>query len=148
MNTQLYLGNIVAEPKGEASNRDALSFLCGYVCMYIHRLRNAILCLCMYIRNACTIQFHARVCMSVMLCTIEWPKCAPGDNYGPGLLPGLCGLFLMEEHNHKCFKSLPRSLRMAYDFRNDLKIHVNVCRVCYPSNEQGRGREEWREETK
>ena len=59
---------IMAEPKGEASNRDALSFRVGmYVCMYIHRLRNAILCLCMYIHNACIIQSYARICMSVML---------------------------------------------------------------------------------
>ena len=58
---------IIAEPKGKGSNRDALSFRMG---MYIHSLRNAILCLCMYIRNACTIQSYARVCISVMLVQI------------------------------------------------------------------------------
>ena len=88
--------------------------------MYIHRLCIAILSLCMYVRNACAIQSNARVCMSVTLRTIEWPKCAPGDNYGPGLLPGLCGPYLMEEHDHKRFKSLPRSLRIAYDFSDTL----------------------------
>ena len=36
---------IIAELKGEASNRDALSFRVG---MYICSLCNAILCLCMY----------------------------------------------------------------------------------------------------
>ena len=79
-------------------------------------------------------QFLACVCISAMLvqynpmlayvypsrlcnyCTIQWPKCAPRDDYGPGLLPVLCGPYLMEEHGHKCFKSLPRSLRIAYDF--------------------------------
>ena len=149
MNIQLYLGNIVAEPKGEASNCDALSFLRGYVCMYIRRLRNAILCLCMYIRNACTIQFHARVCMSVTLCTIEWPKCAPGDNYGPDYCLACVARFLWKNTTTSVSSpGLPRSLRMAYNFRNDLKIYLNVYRVCYPSNKQGRGREEWREETR
>ena len=104
--------------------------------MYIRRLRNAILCLCMYIRTACTIQSLAHVCMSVTLCTIEWPKWAHGDNYGPGLLPGLCGLYPMEEHDHKRFKSLPHSLRIAYDFSDALKIHLNVWRVCCPLNDQ------------
>ena len=45
-------------------------------------------------------------------------------------------IFSMEEHNHKRLKSLPHSLCIAYDFRNDLKIHLNVCRVCCPLNEQ------------
>ena len=35
----------------------------------------------------------------------------------------------MEEHNHKRFKSLPHSLRIAYDFRSNFKIHLNVCRL-------------------
>ena len=39
----------------------------------------------------------------------------PGDDYGPRLLPGLCGSYFMEEHNHKCFKPLPRSLRIVYE---------------------------------
>ena len=35
--------HIIAEPKGEATNRDALSFrVCIYVCMYV----------CMYIRHS------------------------------------------------------------------------------------------------
>ena len=42
-------------------------YVCMYACRYIRRLRNAILCLCMYIRNACAIQSYARVCMSVTL---------------------------------------------------------------------------------
>ena len=50
----------------------------------------------------------------------------------------LRGPYYMAEHNHmyKRFKSLHRSLRIAYDFRNDLKIHLNVYRVCCPWNEQ------------
>ena len=63
--------------------------------------------------------------MFVMLvqlyCAIQWPKCAPRDNYGPRL-PGLCGPYLMKEHNHKRFKSLPRSLCITCDFSNALKI--------------------------
>ena len=55
-------------------------------------------------------------------------------------LPGPClrGPYYMAEHNHmyKRFKSLHRSLRIAYDFRNDLKILLNVYRVCCPWNEQ------------
>ena len=47
---------LIAEPKGEASNRDALSSpVCMYVCTYIRNLRNCILCLRMYIGNACAI---------------------------------------------------------------------------------------------
>ena len=38
-----------------------------WACTYICSLRNAILCLCMYIRNACAIQSYARVCISVTL---------------------------------------------------------------------------------
>ena len=71
----------------------------------------------------------AYVCPSRLhnYCTIQWPKCVPGDDYGPGLLPDLCGPYLMEEHNHKCFKSLPCSLRIVYDFSDALKMHLNVC---------------------
>ena len=36
---------LVPKPKGETSSHDALLF-CG-VCMYVHRLCNAIQCLCM-----------------------------------------------------------------------------------------------------
>ena len=57
-------------------------------------------------------------------------------DYGLGLLPGLCGLYLIEEHNHKRFKSLGCSLRIAYDFSDALKTHLNVCRVCCPLNDQ------------
>ena len=67
-------------------------------------------------------------------------KMCPVDNYGPGLLPGLGGPYLMQEHDHKRFKSLPRSLRIAYDFSDALKIHLNVCRVCCPLNDQIRYR--------
>ena len=98
--------------------------------MYISRLRNTILCLCMYICNACAVQSYARLCMSVtvvqLLCNSVAKMC-PGDDYGPGLLPGLCGPYLMKEHNHKCFKSLPRSLRIAYDFNDALKIMFAEC---------------------
>ena len=50
--------------------RCRFAWICMYVCMYIHKLHNAILCLCMYIRNTCAIQSYARVCMSVTLCTM------------------------------------------------------------------------------
>ena len=87
-----------------------------YTCVCnLQRLRNTILCLRMYV--SCLRNY----------CAIQWPKCAPGDNYDPGLLPGLCGPYLMEECNHKCFMSLPRSLSIAYDFRDAFKIHLNVC---------------------
>ena len=84
---------LISELKGEASNRGALCFawVCTYVCMYIRRLRNAILCLRMYIRNACAIQSYACVCMSVTLAQLlcnSVAKMCPGDDYGPGLLPG------------------------------------------------------------
>ena len=116
MNTQLSLGNIFAELKGEASNRDAISFRMGmYVCIF----------------TDCAMQFYACVCISatlaqynpmlVYVCPSHFAQSSgqnvpPRDNYGPGLLPGLCDLYLMEEHDHKRFKSLPRSLRIAYDF--------------------------------
>ena len=72
----------------------------GYVRMYVYpqRLCNTILCSCMYVCHACTtiVQFSGQ----------------NGD--GPGMitvpdycLAGLCGLYLMEEHNHKYIKSLP-----------------------------------------
>ena len=63
-------------------------------------------------------------CFAQCLCNNK-SKCALGDDYGPGLLSCLCGPYLMEEHNHKHFKSLPRSLHIAYDFSNTLKIHLN-----------------------
>ena len=115
-----------------------------YVCMYMYVCTS----------TDCAMLFYACVCVSAMLaqynpilayvclsclhtyCAIQWPKYAPGDDYGLRLLPGLCGLYLMEEHNHKCFKYLPRSLRIAYDFSDALKIHLNVCRVCCPLNDQ------------
>ena len=50
----MYALVIIAKLKGKAWNHDALSFHVG---MY----------LCMYIRNACTIQSYARECISVML---------------------------------------------------------------------------------
>ena len=88
----------IAEPKGEASNRDALLFCVGmYVCMYIRRLGNATLCLCMYIRNACAIQSYARVCISVTLGQLlrnSVAKMCPEDDYGLGILPGLCDSYL------------------------------------------------------
>ena len=76
---------LIAEPKGEASKRDALWFRVGmYVC----------------ISAACTMQFYACVCISATLvqynpmlvyvypsrlhnaCTTTRSKCAPGDNCG------------------------------------------------------------------
>ena len=69
-------------------------------------------------------------------CTIQWPKCAPGDDYGPEILPGLCGPYLMEEHNHKHFTSLPRLLRIAYDFSDAFKspyiMHDSIPPLCHP----------------
>ena len=42
----------------------------------------------------------------------------------------------LEKHNHKLFKYMPRSVRIAYDFSNAFKIHFNVCQVCCPLNDQ------------
>ena len=64
--------------------------------------------------------------------TIQWQKCVPGDDYCPGLLLRLCGPYLMEEHNYKRFKSLPRSLRIAYDFSDTLKIHLKFVELSFP----------------
>ena len=106
---------------------------------------------CMYvcISADCAMQFYAYVCISATFaqynpllayvwpsrlrnyCTIQWPKCARGR-----LLPGLCGPYLMEEHNRKRFNSLPRSLRITYNFSDALKTHLTVCRVCCPFNNQ------------
>ena len=73
------------------------------VYVYLQHLCNAILCSRMYVRRACAtiVQFSGQN--------------VPGDHY--------C---LKEEHNHmyKRFKSLPRSLHIAYDFCNALKIHL------------------------
>ena len=60
----LYTGSIlyiefIAEPKGEASNCDALSFRVGMY-VYPQRLCNPILCLCMYIRHACAMLVQQR----------------------------------------------------------------------------------------
>ena len=108
-------GRIIAEPKGEASNCDALSFRVDmYVC--IRRLCNAIPCLCMYIRNACAIQSYARLCMSVTLAQLlcnSVAKMCYGDDYSPALLPGLCDPYLMEKHDPQAFQSLPCSLRIV-----------------------------------
>ena len=98
--------------------------------MYIRRLHNAIQCLYMYICNACAIQSYACVCMSVILAQLlhnSVAKMCPGDDYSPRLLPGPCDPYLMEEHNHKHFKSLPRSLHIAYNFSNALKLHLSYC---------------------
>ena len=81
---------MIAELNGEASNHDALSFhvmyVCMYVCMYIRSLRNAILCLCVCIRNACAIQSYVHVCISVMLCAMlaqqQGQNVPRGDNCG------------------------------------------------------------------
>ena len=52
----LRISHVIAEPKGEASNRDALSFHVGmYVCMYV------------CISADCVMQFYACVCTSVTL---------------------------------------------------------------------------------
>ena len=120
---------IVAEPKGEASNRDALSFRVGmYVCISADCAMQFYSCVCISATLAqYNPMFAAYVCPSRLCnyCTIQWPKCA-WDDYDPGLLPGLCGQYLMEEHNHKRFKSLPRSLRIAYDFSDAMKTHLNA----------------------
>ena len=40
--------------------------LCMYVCMYVYpHLHNAILCLCMYVHNACAI--HSYVCICIII---------------------------------------------------------------------------------
>ena len=60
-----------------------------YVYMYIRSLRNVILCLYMYIRNACTIQSYVRVCMSVTLCAMLVQQ--QGQNVPRGNDCGLTG---------------------------------------------------------
>ena len=54
----------------------------AWVCMCIRSLHNAILCLCMYICNACTIQSYAHVCISVtlaqLLCDLVAKMCPWG----------------------------------------------------------------------
>ena len=71
-----------------------------------------------------------------MLAYVCPSRFAPGYNYGPGLLPGLCGPYLIEEHDQKRFKSLLHSLHISCDFSDALKIHLNDCRVCCPLNDQ------------
>ena len=68
-------------------------YVCMYVCMYVYVylqcLGNTILCSRMYVCHACT-----------TIAQLSGQNVPPGDDYGPGLLPGLCGLYFMEEHNH------------------------------------------------
>ena len=110
---------------------------------------------CMYacISADCAMQFYACVCISATLaqsnpmltyvcpsclgnyCAIQWPKCAPGTITAPEYCLA-CVTRILEEHNHRFFKSLSRSLRIAYNFSNALKIHLTVCRVCCPLNNQ------------
>ena len=84
----MYLHKVFAEPKGEASNCDVLSFrVVMYVCMYVYpqlaqcnsmlvhvypqHLHNTILCLRVYVHHA--------LCNA---CATMRPKCAPGDDCG------------------------------------------------------------------
>ena len=64
--------------------------------------------------SATLAQYNARtctyICISVTLAQLlrnSVAKMCPGGDYGPGLLPGLRGSYLMEKHNHKRFQSLP-----------------------------------------
>ena len=133
---------LVAKPKDEASNRDALSFCMGmYVCMYVylqivqcnsmlvyvylHCLRNTILCSCMYIRHAYTITqlLHnsvAKMCPRGRLrpWTTAWPVWPV--SYG--------------RTQPQAFQ-VPAPL-ITYNFSNTLKIHLNVCHMCYSLNYQ------------
>ena len=114
---------IIAEPKGEASNSDVLSFRVGMyvypqiaqcnsmlVYVYPQRLRNTILCSRMYVCHASTTiaQFS-------------------GQNVSPGTI--MATDYCLAEYNHmyKRFKSLSHSLRITHDFSFTLKIHLNVC---------------------
>ena len=75
------------------------------------------------------------ITLAQYLCNNEAKMC-PRDDYVPGLLTPVWPISY-GEHNHKRFKSLPRSLRIAYDFSDALKTHLNVCRrVCCPLNDQ------------
>ena len=94
------------------------------------------------ISTDCTMQFYACVCISTTLvqynpmlayvCRSRFAQCLrnsvakmnPWGRLRPGLLPGLCGPCLMEEHDHKRFKSQPCSLRIVYDFSDTLKIQL------------------------
>ena len=101
---------------------------CNLMLVYVYpqRLCNTILCSRMYICHACTtiVQFS---CQNV----------SPGTNTPPDYcLTCVAHIPSIEEHNQKHFKSLPCSLRIAYNFSNALKIHLNVCRVCFPLNDQ------------
>ena len=113
-------------------------YVCLYACISTACARQFYACECVFATLAQYNPMLAYVCPSRLCnyCTIQWPKCAPGDDYGPRLLPGLHGQDFMDEHNHKHFKSLPRSLRIVHDFSNALKIHLNVCWVCSPLNNQ------------
>ena len=137
ISSELVRYNCRAEKRGKYSRCVVISR--GYVCMYEYPQIAQCNSMLVYVhpqhlRN----KSYARVCMSVACATIAQfsNQNVPGDDYGPRLLPGLCGLYLMEEHNHKCFKSLPHSLHIAYDFSDALKTHLNVCRVCCPFNDQ------------
>ena len=123
-------------------------------------------CVGMYvcISADCAMLFYACVCISAMLaqynsmlvyvCLSRFAQLS-GQNVPLGTItaPDYClacvARFLWKNTTTSVSSpGLPRSLRMAYNFRNDLKIYLNVYRVCYPLNKQGRGREEWREETR
>ena len=109
-----------------------------YVCMYV------------CISADCTMQFYDGVCISATLalynpmlvyvcpsrlhnyCAIQWPKCATGTITAPDYCLAGVTRILWKNTTHKHFKSLPRSLPIAYNFSDTLKTHLNVCQLCCP----------------
>ena len=112
--------------------------------MYIRRLRNTVLCLCMYICNTCAIQYYARVCMSVTLCSMlvqfSGQNVPPGTTMAPDYCLACVACILWKTRPTSVSSSCPAhctyDFSIAYDFSYALKIHLNVCRVCCPLNNQ------------
>ena len=101
----------------------------AWVCMYVRVQFYACVCIC----NACAIQSSARVCIYLRHalrnnCAIQWPKCASGDDYGPGLLPGLWARILWKNTTTSVSSPCPLiAHRVRFQWRFNLKIHLNVC---------------------
>ena len=115
---------IIAKLKGEASNHVALSFrMSMYVC----------------ISADCAMEFYASVCISATLaqynpmlayvclsrlcnyCTILWPKCAQGQLRPWTTAWPVWPVSYGRTQPQAFLKSLPHSLRIAYDFSDALK---------------------------
>ena len=113
----------------------------------VMRCRFAWLCMYTCISADCTMQFYACACISTtlaqynpMLVSVHHACTTTAQSSGQNVQRYTTAWPVWPVSNgrtqHKHFKSLLCSLRIAYDFSDPLKINLNVCRVCCPLNDQ------------